>query len=224
MQAIVIATKTGTCLPVLCSSITFYVPEDVKIYLAGSKICLPRHETISLPNDCTNFGDSYNAAVKEAFKKHDHIIVANDDIVLTPASYRRLAEDLEILKKYKIGWLAAKSDYARGPQNIRIFRNRRGIRFEEEDQIIRTDIISPLFACIRKEAWSDFPPINWYSDDVQCLDIQAKGYIHFVSRSYVHHVGSQTIGMDHQKNHFESESWIKENRPELYKRWYVNSI
>jgi hypothetical protein len=35
MKAIVIATKTGRCLPVLLESINQYVPDDVTIYLSG---------------------------------------------------------------------------------------------------------------------------------------------------------------------------------------------
>ena len=63
MKAIAIATTKGACLPVLAASITFYVPQDVTVFLAGSEIILPRHRTINLPNDADNFGDAYNAVV-----------------------------------------------------------------------------------------------------------------------------------------------------------------
>lgn len=218
---IVIATKTSKCLPVLLTSIDQYVPLDVTVFVSGSDLRLPRHKTINLPNVFNNFGDSYNYVVNYAFARFDDVIVANDDIVLTPTSYSLLMEDVKLLPG-DTGWVSAKSDYVRGYQNIREFKQREGIRYMEEGKIIPTDIISPLFAYIHRDKWVDYKPINWYSDDIQCLEIRANGYQNYVSRSYVHHVGSQTIGMDHTKNHLEAEAWIKENMPELHQKWFTS--
>jgi hypothetical protein len=126
--------------------------------------------------------------------------------------------DVELLPA-DTAWVSAKSDYVRGYQNIREFKQRQGIRYVEEGKIIPTDIISPLFGYIHKDKWVDYKPINWYSDDIQCLEIKANGFQNYVSRSYVHHVGSQTIGMDHQKNDQEAKEWIKNNMPDLYEQW-----
>ena len=60
--------------------------------------------------------------------------------------------------------------------------------------------------------------LNWFSDDVQCLDMKRP---HFISRAYVHHVGSQTCGNDAQKCMDDAEPWLRENRPELHARWYL---
>jgi len=218
---IVIATKTAKCLPVLLASIDQYVPLEVTVFVSGSDLRLPRHRTINMRNEGNNFGDSYNKVVKAAFAMFDDVIVANDDIVLTPTSYSLLMEDVELLPG-DTGWVSAKSDYVRGLQNIREFKQREGIRYMEEGKIIPTEIISPLFAYIHKDKWVDYKPINWYSDDIQCLEIKANGYQNYVSRSYVHHVGSQTIGMDHTKNHLEAEAWIKENMPELHQKWFTS--
>lgn len=218
---IVIATKTAKCLPVLLASIDQYVPLDVTVFVSGSDLRLPRHRTINMRNEGNNFGDSYNKVVKAAFAMFEDVIVANDDIVLTPTSYSLLMEDVELLPG-DTAWVSAKSDYVRGLQNIREFKQREGIRYMEEGKIIPTEIISPLFAYIHKDKWVDYKPINWYSDDIQCLEIKANGYQNYVSRSYVHHVGSQTIGMDHSKNHQEAEAWIKENMPELHQKWFTS--
>ena len=218
---IVIATKTAKCLPVLLASIDQYVPLDVTVFVSGSDLRLPRHRTINMRNEGNNFGDSYNKVVKAAFAMFDDVIVANDDIVLNPTSYSLLMEDVELLPG-DTAWVSAKSDYVRGLQNIREFKQREGIRYMEEGKIIPTEIISPLFAYIHKDKWVDYKPINWYSDDIQCLEIKANGYQNYVSRSYVHHVGSQTIGMDHTKNHLEAEAWIKENMPELHQKWFTS--
>jgi hypothetical protein len=46
------------------------------------------------------------------------------------------------------------------------------------------------------------------------------GYQNFISRSYIHHVGSQTIGMDNNKNHLEAKAWIDSNMPEFSKEFF----
>jgi hypothetical protein len=158
--------------------------------------------------------------VQYAFDMFPEIIVANDDIVLTPSSFDLLIEDKVLLKNHKVGWLCSRADYVRGLQNIREGSTRNGVKFVEESQVINSDVLSPLFGIISREAWVDYQPINWYSDDIQCLEICAAGYNNYVSRSYVHHVGSQTIGMDHQKNDDEARAWIKVNIPELYDIWF----
>ena len=199
MKAIVIATVDGKCLPVLSKSIEMYVPDDV--------------EVIVYKNNAGNYGDAYNHVVNKAFMQYDEIIVANDDIVLNPNSYSALLEDVNFLSRQtvKVGWVVARSDYTRPPQQF----------FNLNSSLIQTSQrCSPLFGYVHIRAWVDYPPINWYSDDIQCIDMMSKGYQHFVSRSYVHHAGSQTIGMDHQANHLAAEAWIKENRPELHKEWY----
>jgi hypothetical protein len=213
MKAIVIATRDSESIRVLSASIDAYVPKDVFVYIATPAIkpnMYPKnHAWVTIPNVANNYGDAYNAIVHKAFENHDEIIIANDDIVLTPTSYNTLAEDVALCKE--AGWVAARSDYVR-PNQI-------AARLDPE-MIYRTQRCSPLFGYISKEAWIDYAPINWYSDDVQCIDMTSKGYQHYISRSYVHHAGSQTIGMDNQKNHLDSEAWIKDNRPELHSEWY----
>lgn len=93
-------------------------------------------------------------------------------------------------------------------------------KFPIENQIIETDVIAPICAYIHKDSWIDFPPVNWYSDDIQCLDMQVKGMKHFVSRAYVHHVGSQTCGKDAMKCINDAKPWIVENRPDLADLWF----
>ena len=219
--AIVIATKTAKCLPVLLASIDEYVPEEVTVIISGSDLECSRHDTINLPNNGTNYGDSYNDVVRYAFEMFPEIIVANDDIVLTPTSFDLLIEDKVLLKNHNVGWLCSRADYVRGLQNIRDAGQRRnGVKFVEENQVIQSDILFPLFGIISREAWIDYKPINWYSDDIQCLEISAAGFTNYISRSYVHHVGSQTIGMDHGKNDQEARSWIKNSMPEFYEAWF----
>jgi hypothetical protein len=217
MKAIVIATKGAEALRVLSASIDAYVPEDVIVYISTlatkPRMYPKKHQWVIVPNLANNYGDAYNTVVERAFQSHDEIIVANDDIVLTPTSYQTLGEDVYSLKKEfgKLGWVVARSDYVRPAQQA--FRM-------DPTRIAHTQHCSPLFGYVNIQSWVDYPPINWYSDDIQCTDMMVKGCQHFVSRSYVHHAGSQTIGMDNQKNHLDSEAWIRDNRPELHREWY----
>jgi len=182
------------------------------VFEASVKTYLPDVELIVSRNRGSNFGEAYNIAVNEAFLRFDRIIVANDDIVLHPTSYAKLLEDVKHLERFnKLGWVIAKSDSVRPSQDI---------RYHNMGDVYEVATVSPLFGYISKEAWVDFPPINWYSDDIQAIDMRGKGYRHFVSRAYIHHVGSSTIGQDNQKNHLESQSWIKQNRPKLHSIWY----
>lgn len=213
MKAIVISTLTSKCLPVLLASIEQYVPTDVEIYLNGSELKSSKHKTHNFMEFPNSFGEAYNFICNKAFEQHDEIIVANDDIVLDPTSFDRLVGDVAKFKamNFKMGWAVAKSYRIRPTHQV--VQN-------AEMELYEMPVISPLFGYVSKEAWVDFPPINWYSDDIQCIDMSKKGYRHFVTSSYVHHVGSQTIGQDNNKNHFDAEPWIKANRPELHKEWF----
>ena len=212
MKAIAIATVTGKCLPVLCASISAYVPKDVVVYIAGSDLQLPTHKTVNFTNPFDNFGDAYNFIVTEAFKHHDEIVVANDDVVLDPTTWQKINEDVVQLKKSnRVGWVSAKSNRVRPSQQYWM---------SAEDSCFEVATMSPLCSYISKQAWVDFPPINWFSDDVQCIDVRHRGYKHFVSRGYVHHVGSSTIGQDNNKNASDAEPWIKQYRPELHQLWF----
>ncbi len=65
-----------------------------------------------------------------------------------------------------------------------------------------------------------FPSVNWYSDNIICDDMTKAGFTHWVSRGYVHHAGSQTVGNDFAKCHEDSRAWIRQNRPDVYDTYY----
>lgn len=196
----------------LLASIDTYVPTDVEVYLAGSDVKLPRHRTHNISNTATNFGDIYNELAAWAFQTHDSIVIANDDVVLDPSTWQLLKEDVAHLARFnRLGWVSCRSDRVRpGQQSWRL----------DPDQTFEVATMSPLFACISREAWQPFPPINWFSDDVNCVDLSRQGCHHFVSRAFVHHVGSATIGQDNTANAAAAEPWIREHRPELHAIWF----
>ena len=42
----------------------------------------------------------------------------------------------------------------------------------------------------------------------------------FISRSYVHHVGSQTVGTNYAQLNAAAMPWLEENRPQYIKKWF----
>lgn len=194
-----------------------------RVFLASLKEYKPRDVEIFRQHSLGNFGTSYNALVDTMIRGgHRTFAIANDDIVLRPDSLKLLNEDIEICNAEGRPWgvIASRADYVRmGPQNIRFtygMEQQRTIQNQHELQIIAVPSVAPLLAVYTHQSWVDFPPINFYSDDVQCFDITAKGYEVFVSRSYVHHVGSQTLGIaNYEEDAKNSREWLLENRKDF---------
>lgn len=234
MQAIVICTVNNPGVTVLLESIRVYAP-TMPVYLSGNSLDLWHRAKAILPNlvwrpnQAGNFGDAYNVATDYAFEhgKYESVILSNDDVVLNPYTIRKLTHDTQILESNGVnyGFIGARSDYVLPEQNIRFpveEDERAGLKWASEEYIKPTDVIAPIFAVINKKAWdvAKFPSTNWYSDNIICYDLQKAGFEHFVSRAYVHHAGSQTVGYDYKKCHEEPREWIKANRPDMYEVFY----
>ena len=225
---IAVATVKGKCLRMMMMSVREYASE-VPIYLRGPESVIGPHDADhQIHGQPSTFGECYNEVIDRVFADgFDSVVVANDDIVLTPTSYQVLMDDVALLKKEcpKLGWVAARCDASRATQNIR--SNPFGeelyyFKHPWEEHIMPMECPSPIFAWISREAWevAKFPPLNWYSDDVHCTDLLAAGFQHYLSRSYVHHVGSQTIGLDGAKLIQQATPWLRKNRPEYAKQWF----
>lgn len=235
MQAIVICTVNNPGVTVLLESIKIYAP-TMPVYLFGNSLEL-WHRAKSIlpnlvwrPNQADNFGDAYNVATSYVFEhgNYDSVILSNDDVVLNPNTIKRITHDTQILESNGVnyGFIGARSDYVLPEQNIRFpveEDERAGLTWESEKYIKPTGVIAPIFAVISKKAWdaAKFPSTNWYSDNIICYDLQKAGFEHFVSRAYVHHAGSQTVGYDYKKCHEEPREWIKANRPDMYDIFYA---
>lgn len=195
-------------------SIRAYVPLDVDVYInycgtLGNYFHNGR--TILQSNyKADTYGAAYNYIVHQAFKKYNTILVCNDDAVFTPLTYPLLEQDYNYLiqnkNRHRIGWIGCLTDYAIGAQNIRInlqivdepnLKNQ--IRRQREYSISPVDFIAPICGLITKDAWIDYLPINFFSDTLQCLDMKERGFQHYISRSYVHHVGSQSLKSDEEE-------------------------
>jgi hypothetical protein len=224
---IAISTVHGKNLAVMLASIREYCPE-IPVYLRGPASVLDRFDAdVKMIGQPRNFGDDYNDIINCALKDFNSVVVANDDIVLTPTSYRVLMDDVDIVSDLSLnpGWVAARCDSARAVQNIRWNPEGEAIdmcKFTSESKIRRADVISPIFAWIGADAFAKcpFPPLNWYSDDVQCTDLEELGYENFVSASYVHHVGSQTVGVDANALTNQALPWLMKHRHKYVQRWF----
>ena len=210
---IIVCSVNKKCLAVMRASVTAYSDSSVYVW----------------PPTGNSFGESYNAAMEAAFRHNDEIVIANDDVVLTPETMQLLAIDVERTKEIHgnmVGFVATMTDNCRQTQSIR-FSQYEGDRqvfgkWQSESQLREIRVISPIFAWISKKAFeaAQFPPLNWYSDDVMCEDLNRKGFHHFISRAYVHHVGSQTVGTDYNKLNDEAMPWLRANRPEYVQQWF----
>jgi hypothetical protein len=233
MTPIIVCSKTNwKGLELFLHSVSLYVPRETEVY-----VCSPVQEHAGsykwLMNDRNTFGESYNYAMTQAFLDgHETVIIANDDIVLDPTSYWLLTHDRVILRQqgHKVGFVSARSNMASMPQNIRYKQDNdqwAGMKWASEDTLAMVDWTAPLFASVDKEGWVGFPPLNFYSDNVACADMAENGYKHFLSRSYVHHVGSSTIGRGgaaDSKNIMEAEDWLKLNRPLLHRQHFGGNL
>ena len=226
--AIAVASVKGRCLPVMLASCREYAP-TARVYLR-TPVDAPRREVYrQLRGVPRNFGEDYNEVIDAAFADgHEFVLVANDDVVLTPTSVSNLLEDVATLGDEfgdMVGWVCSRCDAARPMQNVRsnpFGQDLDFFRYPWEDCILPMQVVSPIFGYISRAAWEvmKFPPLNWYSDDVHCQDLTAAGFSHFLSRSYVHHVGSQSTGMDGQALTMASVPWIRANRPAYADAWF----
>ena len=235
MTPICVCSTTNTKgLQLFFKSMELYLPHGVPIYLAS-----PQKPRLSpspykwIPNHYGSFGEAYNACMKEAFLDgHQEVIIANDDIVLDPTSYDLLVTDRALLKEkgVKVGFLGARTNMSSLHMNV---RNKlpddqwNGMKWLSEEAMVQVPWVAPIWASVGIDGWLGFPPLNWYSDNVACDDMAKDGFVHFLSRSYVHHACSQTIGRGGEadrKNHLDAEPWLKANRPHLHKLYFpVNS-
>jgi glycosyltransferase involved in cell wall biosynthesis len=198
----------GKCLPVLQASVKAYAPDVPHL------IYSPKQETST---------KSYDVALKIAFQEYDEVIVCADDLVLTPYSYQALIDDINALKEKhgdKLGFVAAHTDFTRYTQNIRYQQSPTDKleygKWSWEHECRPVKRLSPIFHYLSKKMYEEIvlPPIEWYSDDVMCEDLNALGYHHYISRCYVHHAGSQTLGQNTQKLHDDAMPWLIKNRPQ----------
>jgi hypothetical protein len=224
MTPIGICSKNEKCLPVLLKSIELYVPEDVEVFITSPNIqSLPKHKVHHFVHTYETSGAAHNFMAHKIFETHDNFVSIDDDVVLNPNTYSVLIDDVNHLKSMgiKIGGVAGRTNYAKGFQNIRKGEGKLySLAYESEEIIIETDYLAGIVAWCQKSTWIDIAPIDWFSDDLICHDLIKKDCRLFISRAYFHHVGSQTFGTDFAKCKENSERWLRDNRPDMHKKYF----
>ncbi|MFT4034756.1 MAG: hypothetical protein QM679_04175 [Patulibacter sp.] len=164
----------------------------------------------------------------------DELLILGDDCVLLPDTIELLLADAARVGQFEEappGFVGARSNYVKGPQNIRFPNGSEldAIRFDSEAQIFQSEMIVPIAAWIRHEVFErvgGFPNTNWFADDIISWDLQQLGYRHYISRAYVHHVGQRATGEARTNERLLDEglAWAREHRPDFYDAKLANLV
>lgn len=214
---------------VALASIAAYAP-DLDVVLAWNGREEPRHlppnpnvRLIKQAEGIRTGSAAWNFAATQT--DAEELIIFGDDCVLLPDSVELMRDDVLIAEQNSerpVGYVGARSNYVKGPQNIRSSNGSQlgGIRYESEAQIFAIEMIVPVAAWIRHEVYDEvggFADTNWFADDLMSWDLERAGYQHFLSRAYVHHVGQRATGegKSNQVLYDEGIAWLRANRPDF---------
>lgn len=216
-------------LRVALASVQAYAPGvDVVVGWNGQEVprALPDNPSMRLvrqPPGITTGSEAWNWCATQT--DADELLILGDDCVLHPDTLRLLLEDaaaLEAVHDGRVGFVGCRSNYVKGPQNIRTTNGATqiAVRFDSEERVLETDMIVPVAAWIRHATFDlvgGFPATNWFADDVCCWDLARLGHRHFVSRAYVHHVGERATGQGKSSEVLlrEGLAWLKAHRPDF---------
>jgi hypothetical protein len=216
-------------LRVALASIAAYAPDiDVVVGWAGLEEPrgLPDNPRVRLVRQApgiTTGSEAWNWCATQT--DAEELLILGDDCVLHPDSVRLLLEDVAIIREQagpRIGMVGARSNYVKGPQNIRSANGGalNGIGYDSEQGIFQVDMVVPVAAWVEHAVFDSvggFPPTNWFADDLICWDLVNAGYSHFTSRAYVHHVGQRGTGQGKSSQQLLDEglAWLRQNRPDF---------
>lgn len=224
------APTTWSDLRVCLTALTEYAP-GVEVLVAWDGPCapdrLPENPMVRLlerPKGLTS-PQAHHWATQQT--DATTFLGVSDDVVIQPDTVVTLLEDAQTLLSagYRPGYLAARSNFAPGPQNV---RNPNGgtwggtvTGFDSEAKVLLAERVSPFCALMTREV-SDIagaPDVEWYSDDLACFDLAARGFTNWVSRAYVHHVGMRSsadgVAAGARLNE-EALAWVREHRPDFW--------
>jgi hypothetical protein len=225
--------EAQTCwgdLRVALASIAAYAPDvDVVVGWAGLEEPrgLPDNPHVRLVRQApgiTTGSEAWNWCATQT--DADELLILGDDCVLHPDSLRLLLEDVAVIREQaaglRIGMVGARSNFVKGPQNIRSANggSLAGIGFDTEQTIVQVDMVVPVAAWVEHAVFDSvggFPPTNWFADDLICWDLVNAGFSHFTSRAYVHHVGQRGTGQGKSDQQLLDEglAYLRRHRPDF---------
>ncbi len=160
-----------------------------------------------------------------------YFVIIPDDVCLHPDAWDMLLEDYDAVKQLdgtNIGIMGTRSNYVVGPQNIRAGNGGalapNSLQWDNEDVVFPVETVFPVVAIFDRQAYElvgRFPDqLHWFGDNLYSYDLAQRGYDRWVSRAYVHHVGSRgtksDTGATDQQLAAEGLLWLKNNRPDFY--------
>lgn len=224
-------------LGLLLHSIRIYAPGYPVVVGWKGETAPPTEPSIHLfrqSPEAKHFGDACRELIE--MTATEDVLFLNDDCVVTPGMMEALEEDLGTITQEagveRVGLVGLRSNFVAGVQNVRRpqgipgqpprFAN--GIRWESEDYVLATDsVFGVAFYAPRvalDEAGLDWTRVHWWGDTLLSWDLAKKGFLHFVSRGYVHHHGSRSGGQEKWAQwDAEARAWISEHRPDAARAW-----
>jgi hypothetical protein len=158
-------------------------------------------------------------------------VIIPDDVCLHPDAWAQLMEDatgVNNLDGVRLGIMGTRCNYVVGPQNIRSPNG--GVlapncmSYDNEDAVFRVETVFPVVALFDRAVYDElgtFPDqLHWFGDNLYSYDLAQRGYERWISRAYVHHIGSRgsrsDTGASDQQLAAEGLSWLRANRPDFY--------
>lgn len=226
--------EAQTCwgdLRVALASIAAYAP-DVDVVVGWSGLERPRDlppnprvRLLEQAPGITTGSEAWNWCAQQT--DAEDLLILGDDCVLHPDSLRLMLEDRALIAQHapdvRIGVVGARSNFVKGPQNVRSANGDTalgGIQFGSEARIVEAPMVVPVAALVRHDVFDlvgGFVPTNWFADDLFCFDLANRGFSHFVSRAYVHHVGQRATGQGKSMQDLLDEgiAWLRRYRPDF---------
>ncbi|MDP6932375.1 MAG: glycosyltransferase [Myxococcota bacterium] len=220
-------------------SLKAYTPAGTRLLVAWKGRIPPIHDEHTehsywrpewrlVPQDplCINGGAAMDFAIRYADSRL--LLITGDDCVFMPDFLERMLEEYNHLSAQgvKVGLLGVRSNYVKGPQNIRYQHDRSvhlgagGLNFPWEGQLQETDMaVVPIASMLSLRSFYEvggYPHGNWFTDDVFSWQLRNLGHRNWISRAYVHHVGMRCTGQDNSDElRRKGIAWLQEEHPQF---------
>lgn len=213
-------------LTVLMTSLNVYAPKiPVTIAYKGTRPRVFGADLIEQPESAKHFGHACRFLIDAT--EDEELVFLNDDTVIMPDTLELLAADVAAIEGQignRVGLVGLRSNFVAGFQNIRVplptDRGLQRLRFPSERQVLEAKEIFGIGFFVRRsvlgQLTKDWTELHWYSDNLLSFDVARRGYRSFISRGYIHHIGSRSGGEEKWEQwDQEAKAWIMANRPDF---------
>lgn len=153
-----------------------------------------KHKATYLQSPGTPQGVTSNVGIGFATKRvgAEWLVLANDDLVVGPGWFETIFEEWDFLSRQmqRPGIIGASSNYVSGKQS-------RCTALRGNVPVLSTKIVISFFALTRADIMAQvggYAPVHNGSDIGMAYCLRRAQFNSFVSRAFVHHFGSQSLG------------------------------